>query len=353
MRGADATLATPRGALRDYGLVLIVIVLVTCCGWFTSLSYNALGYVYLLTVIALSLRISRVPALLAAVLSSLAWDFFFVPPRLSFSVLHIEETLLLSGYFGTALIGSQLTALRAAADRARLLVDSERMHQTLLDSVSHELRTPIAVIQTAVEQLAKGDPSRREALVGELRLATQRLDILVGNLLNQTRLESGVLCPALDWCDGRDLIASARRSVGARLEAHPIRVGVPPDLPIFLADAVLMEQAIANVLLNAAVHTPPDREVVIGAALSEDSRWMRITIADQGPGIPAEIADTLFEKFRRGPGVKAGGVGLGLSIVQGFMRAQGGDVAVDAPSEGGARFTLSLPFKRAQSLQGT
>ena len=80
---------------------------------------------------------------------------------------------------------------------------------------------------------------------------------------------------------------------------------------------------------------------------------MRITIADQGPGIPAEIADTLFEKFRRGPGVKAGGVGLGLSIVQGFMRAQGGDVAVDAPSEGGARFTLSLPFKRAQSLQGT
>jgi two-component system sensor histidine kinase KdpD len=309
-----------------------------------------MGYVYLLAGIALSLQVRRWPALVAAVLNSLAWDFFFVPPRLSFSVLHKEDTLLLSGYFATALIAGQLSSLRAAADRATLLAQSERMHQTLLDSVSHELKTPIAIIRAAVEQLVRADRERREQLVDELRIATGRLDNLVANLLNQTRLESGVLRPNLDWCDGRDLITAARRAVGSRLEAHPLRVEVPFDLPIFRADAVLTEQAIANLLLNAAVHTPPDREVRIGAALADDAQRILITVADQGPGIPAAMKDTLFEKFSRGPESKAGGVGLGLSIVRGFMRAQGGDVTVDSPPEGGARFTLFLPFTGAEAV---
>ena len=350
MRGVKTAFATPHGALWDYGKVLTVLFLVTLCGWFTPLSYNALGYIYLLAVIALSFHISRWPALAAAIVSATAWNFFFVPPRLSFSVLHFDESLLLITYFAVALIGGQLAALRREADRAKLLAESERMHQTLLDSVSHELMTPIAVIRSGIEQLEDADEARREHLLHELHIATERLDNLVGNLLNQSRLESGVLKPRLDWCDGRDLIAAARRAVGTRLEDHPLSIDVPFDLPIFRADAVLMEQAIANLLLNAAVHTPAEGCVRITAALSDEADRILITVADEGPGVTPDIREKIFDKFARGPEVRKGGVGLGLSIVRGFMRAQGGDVSLDAAPGGGARFTLYLPLTAHENV---
>lgn len=350
MRGVTKAHASSRGAHGDYLLVLTAIGLVTLVGWFTPLSYNALGYIYLLAVIALSMRISRWPAVAAAVLSSVAWNFFFVPPRLSFSVLHFDESLLLTTYFVVALIGSQLTSLRSAADRARLLAESERMHQTLLDSVSHELKTPVAVFRSAVEQLGTSDPVKRELLMGELRIAMQRLDNIVGNLLNQTRLESGVLRPKLDWCDGRDLVAAARRAVGSRLEDHPLAVDIPFDFPIFLADAALMEQAIANLLTNAAVHTPAGTKVRVSVGSSKGSKQLFISVDDEGPGVSEQLRNKIFEKFSRGPGSRSGGLGLGLSIVRGFMIAQGGDVSIDSAPGGGARFTLFLPYANGENV---
>src|SRR5580704_7180231 len=139
MRDINATSASGHGTLWEYGKVIFAIALITLVGWFSPLSYHALGYVYLLAVIALSLNIGRWPALAAAVLSGLTWDFFCVPPKLSFSGIHLDEGLLLTTYFAVALIGSQLTALRFAADRADLLAESERMHQTLFDTMSHEM----------------------------------------------------------------------------------------------------------------------------------------------------------------------------------------------------------------------
>jgi len=334
-----------RGVAWDYTKVVVTIAVITLLGWLSPLSYHALGYVYLLAVIALSLSISRWPALFAAVLSSAAWDFFCVPPKYSFAGIHFDEGLLLTTYFAVALIGSQLTALRSAADRADLLAESERMHQTLLDSVSHEMMTPMAVFRSGIEQLGAADLAKRERVLVELRIAMQRLDSLVGNLLNQNRLESGVLGPKLDWCDCHELVAAARHSVGSRIGEHPLLIEIPPDLPIFRADAVLMEQAIAQLLLNAAVHTLPASEIRVGGGLSADSKRILITVSDNGPGIPQEILGTVFSKFTRGPNARKGGLGLGLSIVRGFMQAQGGDVSVESPPGGGAKFTLSLPHE--------
>ena len=296
---------------KEYAKVAAVIGLITLAAWYSPLSYHALGYVYLLAVIALSLRISRWPALAAAVLSGMAWDYFCVPPKLSFEGIHFDEGLLLTTYFAVALIGSQLTALRSAADRADLLSESERMHQTLLDSVSHEMRTPIAVFRSAIEQIDTPDPQKRGLLVTELQIALHRLDNLVGNLLNQNRLESGVLKPRMDWCDGHDLVVAARRALGPRIGEHPLTIDMPSDLPIFRADAALMEQVIAQLLLNAAVHTPPATGIRVGAGLSGDSKWVLITVADSGPGVPAEIRDTLFDKFTRGANARKRGPGIG------------------------------------------
>ncbi len=333
-----------RVAIWDYLEVLAVLAVVTVGGVFARLNYHALGYIFILAIIAVSLRVRRWPSVFAAVVGSLSWDFVFVPPKFSFSILHFEDSILLSCYLVVALIGSQLKALRSADDRARLLAESEQMHQTLLDSVSHELKTPIAVLRSAVEQLDTEDAAKRERLTREIPTAVHRLENLVNNLLNQTRLESGVLMPRLDWCDARDLVAAARRAVGSRLEGRTISVDIPLDLPIFLADAVLMEQAIANLLLNAAIHTPAEGPIRVTAGASKGAKRVSITVADEGPGISGELQGRIFEKFNRGHAPRAGGLGLGLSIVRGFMVAQGGEVSVECPRSGGSKFTLSLPL---------
>ncbi len=336
--------------LGDFTRVVIVITAITLAGWFAPLSYHALGYVYLLAVIALSLNISRWPALAAAVLSGMAWDYFCVPPKLSFAGIHFDEGLLLTTYFAVALIGSQLTALRSAADRAGLLAESERMHQTLLDSVSHEMMTPMAVFRSAIEQLGTPDQGKRLRVIAELEIALNRLDRLVANLLNQNRLESGVLRPLMDWCDIHELIAAARRVVGSRIGDHPLTVEISPDMPIFRADAALLEQAIVQLLVNASVHTPSDSAIRVSAGVSPDSRNVVIIISDNGPGVPEEIRNMVFDKFTRGDNAKKGGLGLGLSIVRGFMQAQGGDVSIASSPEGGAQFTLQLPFEKPSSI---
>jgi two-component system sensor histidine kinase KdpD len=343
MRGVANADVASLGTLWDYVEVLAVIAVVTVIGWFTHVDYHAFGYIYLLAVIGLSLRVRRGPVLTAAIASAAAWDFVFVPPRLSFTMAHMDDCLLLGSYFVVALIGTQLTALRSADGRARLLAESERMHQTLLDSVSHELRTPIAALRSAVEQSHTEDRSKHERMMEEIRIAVQRLDNLVTNLLNLTRVESGVLKPQLDWCDGHDLVVAARRAVESRLEGRAIEIEFSTEFPIFIADAALMEQAIAHLMLNAAFHTPPTARIRVTAGVSENSNEVFITVADDGPGISDELRDKIFDKFSRGSAARGGGLGLGLSIVRGFMLAQGGDVSVESPPEGGARFTLFLP----------
>lgn len=343
MRVFNKTCAPRLGTPWDYIEVLAVIAVVTVGGWFTPFNYHAFGYIYLLAVIALSLHLSRWPVLVAAVLSGVTWNFVFVPPRLSFSILQFDDYLLLATYFIVALVGSQLAMLRTANHRAELLAQSERMHQTLLDNVAHELKTPIAVFRSAVDQLSAADPVKRAGLITEIRVGVNRLDGLVANLLNQTRLESGMLKPQLDWCEARDLVLAARRAVGSRLEGHPLSIEIPPDFPLLLADAALMEQAIANLLLNAAVHAPALGRIWITAGIRHQPETLFLTVADEGPGIDPGLQDKLFDKFSRGTTASSGGLGLGLSIVHGFMLAQGGRVAAEARAEGGSRFILSLP----------
>jgi len=326
---------------KEYAEVVGVIAGVTAIGWcFAPLSYRALGQIYLLAVIALSLRVGRWPALAAAVVSAVTWEYVFVPPRWSFAISSLEDNLLLGTYFVVALIGGQLTARVHEREKHRAQAELQR---TLLDSVSHELKTPLAVLRSAAGKIDTDDAAKRARLTGEIRTATLRLDHLVANLLNQTRLESGGLHPQPDWCDARDIIGAARRAVGEDLEGRPLRIDIPADLPLFLADAALLEQAVANLLLNAALHTPAATPVTVTAGVGARGTEIFITVADGGPGIPPELHGHLFQKFRRGDAARAGGLGLGLAIVRGFMHAQRGEVVANDNPGGGASFTLRLP----------
>jgi two-component system sensor histidine kinase KdpD len=235
--------------------------------------------------------------------------------------------------------------LRAAGEREKLLAESDKLHRTLLDGVSHELKTPLSVLSAAVENLAAADEATRADLADEIRTATRRLNRLVNNLLDQTRLESGALKPRLDWCDGHDLVNAALEGVSETLNGHPFEANIPKDLPLFRADAALMEHVIANLLLNAALHTPTGTEIFLAAGVDRAKSRIYFTVADRGPGLPAAMREKLFQKFQRGDAARAGGLGLGLSIIRGFVTAQGGDVVAGENPGGGAVLTVYLPYK--------
>jgi two-component system sensor histidine kinase KdpD len=459
-------------------------------------TYLAVGLVYLLAVILLSVRVGRGPVLAAGVLSALLWDFLFIPPRFTFYIGKIEDAALFGTYFVVALVTGHLTSriraqahqerrreeratalfeltrslaeaqtldeavfaalrqadrlfaarsalllrdhdgrlvphfagsypldekeggvadwvgqnrrpagrgtdtlpgsgafylplvrddravgvlgvaaapgvelslaqrglleafarqlaqsverehLREAGEREKILAESDKLHRVLLDSVSHELRTPLAVITGSLEALAENNGVKDAILLEESRAAARRLNRLVGNLLDQTRLESGNLRARPDWCDARDLVNAAVGGTRDELAGHPLEIVLPDDMPPVRADFALMEQALANLLLNAARHTPANTPIFVAAGLERGDRRAFFTVADRGPGLPEAMRERLFKKFERGDAARAGGLGLGLSIVRGFVAAQGGEVVVGGNPGGGAVFTVYLPHSR-------
>lgn len=224
--------------------------------------------------------------------------------------------------------------------RAEVSEASERLRKTLLDSVSHELKTPLWTLESAVDGIER-QPAEAARFLPELRTALRRLWRTIHNLLDMSRLESGSVRPSADWCDVTELCDNALDLAGDALAAHALAAEIPGGLPLVRADQALLEQALANLLLNASAHTPPGTEVTLRATVADGT--LSIDVLDRGPGLPEGDPEALFEKFRRGEGARAGGTGLGLAIARGFLRAQGGDVIAARRDGGGAAFGIRLP----------
>jgi two-component system sensor histidine kinase KdpD len=240
--------------------------------------------------------------------------------------------------------------LRAASEREKLLAESEKLHRALFDSVSHELRTPLAVINASTDSLAGADPGLSGQLVNEIRTAVRRLNRLVGNLLNQSRVESGLLKPRLDWCDVGDIVNAAVENTRDALAGHPLAITVPDDMPPVRADFTLTEQVLTNLLLNAANHTPPATPVLLTAGIERGGQRMFFTVADHGPGFSPAMRGRLFKKFVRDDEASTTGLGLGLSIVHGFVTAQDGEVVAGENHGGGAVITVYLPHSAPKTV---
>jgi two-component system sensor histidine kinase KdpD len=176
-----------------------------------------------------------------------------------------------------------------------------------------------------------------------LQAALRRLRRTVDNLLDMTRLESGAVKPSLDWCDVGELCDAALDLTGEALAGHQLCREVPTDLPMVKLDQALIEQALTNLLLNAAMHTPSGTEVTLRAEIKAGQ--LTLAVLDRGPGLQAGEARALFQKFSRGERAPAGGSGLGLAIARGFVRAHGGDATARQRSQGGAEFLLTLPVQ--------
>lgn len=229
----------------------------------------------------------------------------------------------------------------------RHLRESERLHQTLLNSISHEMRTPLTTIlgvASALEdKVSAADPRFVEDVAAQLSEAGDRLNRVIENLLDMSRLNSGVLALKMEWQDVGDLIGVVLQKLAKNLSQHQVRTALSENLPVIKMDFRLMEHAISNLILNAAIYSPKNTSISLEAKY--ENRVLTMTLDDQGTGIPEESRGRIFDKFYRVPGTPAGGTGLGLSIAKSIVEAHGGAIAVDANPDGGARFIISIPVR--------
>jgi two-component system sensor histidine kinase KdpD len=230
------------------------------------------------------------------------------------------------------------------ARRAQVERETERMRSTLLGAIGHDLRTPLAAIHGAAGSLllpGEVDEATRRDLLTMIQEESERLALLLNNLLDLTRLESGSLQAHKEWQPLEEVVGSALGRLERRQGPLPVRVELAEDLPLVPLDAALLEQVLVNLLTNAQAHAP-GRQVDLRAW--ETPGWVNLEVADRGPGIPPEAKERIFETFFRLPGAGEGGVGLGLAICRAILQAHGGSIRVEDREGGGARFILALPL---------
>lgn len=266
------------------------------------------------------------------------------------SLLTPDERRLLDALAGQAAVAIERIALAAEIDETRVLRETERLRSALLTSISHDLRTPLASVIGALASLRRDetldDPAARKELLDTAQEEAERLNRFVGNLLDITRLEAGVLDIKRDAVDLADVVGSAVRRARKLLGERRVKIDIADDLPMVRLDFVLFEQVLFNLLDNAAKYSPPASTVGIWARRSDHSIALQIT--DEGQGIPADHLERIFDKFYR---LKASdrqraGTGLGLAICRGFVEAQGGTIkAGNRKERPGAVFTITLPVE--------
>lgn len=265
-----------------------------------------------------------------------------------------------------ALLDTLCEQTAAALDRAALAremvtaktaTEAEKVRNTLLASISHDFRTPLSSVLGAATSLIdygdKLEPATKKDLLGQIKQEAEGLDDMVRNLLAITRIDAGALELRKDWLDLRDVVDRVVGAARRRGAAQTLTIDLAPDLPFVRADATLAEQAIANVVGNAIVHTPASSRIVVDARVDVTEVILRVT--DDGPGIAVEVLPRIFDKFAVGRehGVTAAdgsqSTGLGLAIAKGIMEAHGGSISVETPVAGGrgARFMMVFPRARA------
>lgn len=336
---------------RQYwiGVIAVVATAAICYPMADWIGYRTVSLILLLTVSVLAMRMRLGPVLVAAILSAFIWDFFFIPPYFTFTVAHADDALMLVMYFIVALLNGVLNhQVKVWEGIARHKEDKEttlRLYNTLFNSISHEFRTPVATIWAASDNLLNEhhpwQPEDKRKMTLEIHQAAERLNRLIDNLLNMSRLESGHIVLRWKWCETGELINAAAARLTSELQGRRLIVRLPENLPLVRLDFSIMEQALFNLLHNAITYTPPGATIEITA--NYEHNHLIINIADDGPGFDEEDLDNVFEKFFRAKGVKPGGTGLGLSIVRGFVEAHHGVIQVANNPQGGAIFTLKIP----------
>ncbi len=260
--------------------------------------------------------------------------------------LTANQRRLLEALAGQAALAIERAQLAEMTHRAQLLEVTEKLQAALLNSISHDLRTPLVTITGALTTMDDAEttlsPQARRALTATAREEAERLNRLVENLLDMTRLEAGAIRVRRAPEDVQDVIGSALEELGPRLGERPINVDIPPDLPFVDMDFVLIVHVLVNIVDNALKYSPADAPITIQARAMNTE--VEIQVRDRGIGIPEEDLERIFDKFYRVQRPDhVSGTGLGLAISKGIVEAHGGHIGAGNCPEGGAIIAIRLP----------
>jgi len=299
---------------------------------------------YLLVVVIVAIRWGQGPAIVASILSVLSFDFFLVPPYLTLGVADLQYIFTFVAFL---IVGVVVSTLASKAREQVIQHQTEKLQTALLNSISHDLRTPLASITGSLTALLDNtsgldDTARRELLETAFE-ETGRLNRLVGNLLDMSRMEAGALRISRKLCELRDVLGTSLEQLKGKIGSRNIRIDISRDFPEIPMDFSFMMKVFLNLVDNALKYSPADTTIEIKTAIFKDK--VKIEIRDQGIGIPEGELKRIFDKFYRveRPS-RMMGTGLGLSICKGIIEAHSGEIAARNNSDKGATFIIILPL---------
>ena len=363
-----------------FGVGLATAVLFSLSSW--HINHTTVALVLLLVVLLVAMRYGSRPAIAAAVLGMLCFNFFFLPPVGTLTIVDPQNWIALGVFLITAITVGQLSArarrraeeaetkqreierlyreLQDAFERAseaEALRRSEQLKSALLDAVTHDLRTPLTAIKVSATTLldeasAAADPEGRREMLEVINEEADRLNRFIEAMVELARIEAGALELRRQWSAAEEIISTALQRASRRLQGHRMVIESTPDLPGLRADARALAEVVYTLLDNAAKYSPPGSEIRVTARYTGDGA-IEFAVEDEGWGIAPELRERVFDKFYRATEAakmrsssKAGmsGLGMGLAIARGLVEAHNGRIWIEAGASGkGARVAFAVP----------
>ena len=356
------------------------------------LSSTTVALALLLIVLFAAARWGSRPALLAALLGVVCFNFFFLPPVYTFTIADPQNWIALAAFLITALVAGELSSrakrraeeaeagrreierlyeeYRVASERARqaeVFEQSERLKSALLDAVTHDLRTPLTSIKAAVTTLLDDAGAERQVILDEearqdfleiINEEADRLNHFVENMVELARIEAGAISLRRRWSSVEEIVAMARVRAEALTRGRRLEVEFEDELPAARVDASLIAEVLYSLIDNAAKYSPAGSRIKISARRS-DGEMIMIAVEDEGRGIPANLRERVFDKFFRATAEGAAslgrpkGLGMGLAIARGIVEAHGGRIWVESGTDGvGARVAFTVPVGDEEDDEG-
>lgn len=331
-------------------IVLVAITTFLISIFLKRINFQNVGIIYLLPVFILAVRWGFLPALFTALISVACSAFFFYEPIYDFRAHNWDNQVDLILFTIIAAVTSHL------ATRLRRQDEIDRLREALIGSVSHELRTPLSSILGAASVIAnaqnvKSDP-RLSTLVNVIREEADRLNHDIQNLLDATRISSQGIHPKREWIDPSDIVNVAIERRNRVLSGHKVCVKFADSLPLFQGDPVLFDQAIGQVLSNAAKYSPLNSEILVDIGHENDQ--ILFSISDQGAGMTPEDQQRWGDRFYRSERLAhtTTGSGLGIWIAKAFLEASGGSISASSkgPNQG-SRVTITMPVTKVPARE--
>lgn len=309
------------------------------------IGYRTVGFILLLLISGLAFFFDLWAVLAASLLSALIWNFFFIPPLFTFHIETNEDFLLFVSYFAVVILDGFFSFYWRKREKIKGEQEerkrSLKLYQNVFSSLSHELRTPLAVVLSSLEAHENTqNPDSKKILLANIKEASERLNQYVENLLSMSRLDSGYFLPVSDWLDIEDVYRDLKNREGYNDE-YAVFLNLAPPLPLVKMDRGLFYEILKNVVGNALKHNPDG--VIVHVGITYENGHLVVKVSDNGRGILREERERVFEKFYRSSTTKGSGIGLGLSLVKGYVEILQGKIKLETSEEGGLLVLIEIP----------